>query len=410
MSFWRFFGFGQSTALTNRYGRQISAPNETIIDNTRVVGVDGALQIATVWRAVEILAKTIATLPIMVYYNTNGMREVARNVNLWSLLHERPNARQTPVEFWVAMLLNMLLRGNGYAEIKRNSRGLPIALIVMPADQVEMDLKEDGNDIYIYNNGIKLREIDAENVLHIKEMTGGYVGMSRLEYMRTSVSEHVNAQYASNGLFSKNGRTNGILSTTAPLGNSQWDDLRKRIRTLREDPQELDVIPADLKYQQVNLSPQDLQLLTTRQFTVQEIGRWFGIPAILLNQTEGTTTLGSSASDTIESFEKLTLRPMVINIEQSIRHRLMTPSERINLEVEFNLDGLLRASYRERMEIGSQAVQNGILSRNEVRQYENMSPYTGGDQFTVQSNLLPIEKLGQQTNTGGSVPTDPVRQ
>jgi hypothetical protein len=74
----------------------------------------------------------------------------------------------------------------------------------------------------------------------------------------------------------------------------------------------------------------------------------------------------------------------------------MTPQQRATMTVEFSLDALLRASLKERMEIYSSAVQNGIKSRNECRQLENDPPYEGGDVFTAQSNLTPIEKLGEE--------------
>jgi len=410
MSIWRFFRFGQSAALTSRYGRQVSYPAEIVLDNQRNVGVDGAMQIATVWRAVEIIAKTLATLPIMVYTRRGNMRDIARDENLWNLLHDRPNPRQTPVEFWIAMMLNYLLRGNGYAEIKRNVRGVAIALIVLPADQVDMETREDGNDVFYFTTGETVHEIPADNILHIKEMTGGYIGMSRLEYMRLSMSESVNAQSAANGMFASGGRMSGVLSPAATMNKEQWAQLQDRVDELTKNPRQIQVLPGDLKLSQINLSPNDIQLLTTRQFTVQEIGRWFGVPAILLNQTENTTTLGSSAGEIIESFEKLTLRPIIVNIEQAIRHRVMTPAERIRLDVEFNMDGLLRSSLKDRMEIYAKGVQNGVLNRNECRQYENMPAYAGGETFTTQSNLIPVDKLGQTVSTGGSEFNEPVRQ
>lgn len=407
MSIWTgfksFFGFGQSAALSNRYGRQSGQPGSVIIPGAQQVGVDGALQIATVWRAVEILAKTIATLPIMVYRNTNGAREIARDVPLWALLHDRPNARQTPVEFWIAMLLNLILRGNAYAEIKRDGKGAAIALIVMPADQITLDVRPNGNDVYQYINGSERREIAADNVLHIKEMTGGYVGMSRLEYMRVTVSESINAQGAANGLFAENGRVGGILSPAQPMTPQQWGQLQERVDELAKAPRKIQVLPGDLKLSQINLTPQDIQLLSTRQFSVQELGRWMGVPAILLNQTEGTTTLGSSSGEVIESFTKFTLRPIVVNIEQALTMRVMTAAERANLTVEFNLDGLLRSSLKDRVEIYAKSVQNGLKTRNECRQLENDPPLTGGDDITVQSNLLPIAMLGANVSGSSSI-------
>jgi len=108
------------------------------------------------------------------------------------------------------------------------------------------------------------------------------------------------------------------------------------------------------------------------------------------------TTWGSGIEQIVAGFHKFTVRPILVSIEQAVRKRVMTPAQRAKMTAEFSLDALLRASLKERMEIYSAAVQNGIKSRNECRQLENDPPYAGGDVFTAQSNLLPIEKLGQQ--------------
>ena len=92
------------------------------------IGPDGALQLSTVWSCVWLLANTIATLPFFVYTQKDGMRELARDTSLWKILHNDPNERMTPVEFWVAMLLNLILRGNAYARIDRGVSGEAIAL------------------------------------------------------------------------------------------------------------------------------------------------------------------------------------------------------------------------------------------------------------------------------------------
>jgi hypothetical protein len=62
------------------------------------------------------------------------------------------------------------------------------------------------------------------------------------------------------------------------------------------------------------------------------------------------------------------------------------------------------------MEIYAKATQNGIKSRNECRQLENDPPYEGGDVFTAQSNLAPVDMLGKITTTTGSVPAEPIAQ
>jgi HK97 family phage portal protein len=281
----------------------------------------------------------------------------------------------------------------------------------MPADQVELQILLDGTEIYAYRVGNDVAILAAENVLHIKEMGNGIVGLSRLDFMRSTLGENKNAQSAANKLFANGGKPTGVLMVDNVLNPEQRLAVQKNFAEMATGTtSRLYVLEANMKYQQINLSPEDMQLLTTRQFNVQEIGRWFGVPSILLNQTENTTTLGSSSADIIDSFHKLTIRPMVVNIEQAIAKRVLTSGQRARYTVEYNMDALLRASLKDRMEIYAKAVQNGIKNRNECRQLENDAPFNGGEIYTAQSNLLPISMLGQVKPTGGSSGTQDVAQ
>lgn len=397
-----FFRFG-GRSLSVSAGTQNGQPNTVLIEDVPNTSIDGALQISAVWRAVEILSKLISTLPLMAYESKNGMRTLARDSSLWMLLHDSPNSRMTTVEFWTAILLNLLFRGNGYARIQRNARtGEAEALWPMPADQVEMRVLDDGSEVYLYRIGNDVAVLSSDNVFHLKEMGNGVIGWSRLDYMRATLGESANAQRAANKLFANGGKPTGVLMVDSVLNKEQREAIKKNFEEMATGTtSRLFVLEANMKYEQINLTPEDMQLLTTRQFTVQEIGRWFGVPSILLNQTEGTTTLGSSSSDIIETFYKLTIRPMVINIEASLKKRVLTSAQRARYTVEYSMDALLRASLKDRVEIAAKQVQNGIKNRNEVRQLENDAPFDGGEIYTAQSNLVPINMLGK-VKIGGS--------
>lgn len=119
---------------------QVPLPLAPVIDQTREIPSDVALQISAVYACVELLANTIGTLPLFVYADEGGGRVPARSSRLWMLLHERPNAWMTPSEFYSAMTVNRLLRGNAYARIERDSSGEPIALIPVSPDQMEVSV------------------------------------------------------------------------------------------------------------------------------------------------------------------------------------------------------------------------------------------------------------------------------
>ncbi len=158
------------------------------------------------------------------------------------------------------------------------------------------------------------------------------------------------------------------------------------------------------------MSPADIQLLESRAFSVQDIARWFGVPSVLVNDTRETTSLGSSVAEIINGFHRLKLRPQLERIEQAVIKRVLSPRQRAaRLTVEFNLDALLRASLKDRMEIYAKGVQNGIYNRNEPRHKEGLRAYDGGEIFTAQSNLMPVDKLGTQQSTRPP-PPEPIEQ
>ena len=72
------------------------------------------------------------------------------------------------------------------------------------------------------------------------------------------------------------------------------------------------------------------------------------------------------------------------------------------MSVEFALDALLRGSPTQRAELYAKNVQNGIMTRNECRQLENLPPADGANELTAQSNLLPLAMLGTATASGGT--------
>lgn len=389
-------GFG-SGALAERPGRQQTVPTAALVPDTPSIGPDGALQISTVYRCVWLIATMIGSLPLFVYEtDAKGGRKLARTSRLYQLLHESPNSRMTPMEFWVAMLLNLLLRGRAYARLHRDERtGEVIAMWPMPADQVESFVLPDGSMAYSYRFGDDVAVLGEDSVLHLKDIGNGTEGLAKLELMRATTAEVASAQAAAGRLFSNGGKPTGVLMVDQVLKPEQREAVRARFAEMQTGGfARLFVLEANMKYQQLSLSPEQQQLLQTRQWGVEELCRWFGVPPVLAFHSN-VTTWGSGVFEIVDGFHKFTGRPILVNIEQALRKRVMTVRQRVQFTAEFNLDALLRASLKDRMEIYSKAVQNGLKTRNEARQLENDPPLAGGDVLTVQSNLLPIEQLGQ---------------
>ena len=406
---WFRFG-GLSTG--DRTGTQLSQPGSALVESTRPAVPDGAMQISAVWACVQVIASIISSLPLFVYQEKGkGLRDLARDSALWALLHDSPNSRMTPMEFWGAMILNLLLRGNAYARIDRSPNGEAYALWPMSADQVEMVVQSDGTVTYYYRIGSDLAVLAEANVLHLKGLGNGTIGLSRLDYMRATVDEVANGQTAANRLFANGGKPTGVLMVDQVLNKDQRDRIKANFEELASgSTSRLFVLEANMKYQQVNMSPNDMQLLTTRQFGVEEICRWFGVPPVMVGHAN-VTTWGSGVEQILDGFYKTVIGPALVNLGQAVRKRVMTPAQRVRYSAEFSADALLRANLKDRSEIYSKMVQNGLKTRNECRQLENDPPIPGGDELTAQINLAPLALLGKMKPTGDSNGTqDPLSQ
>ena len=404
--------FGEN-ANTQRTGIQSSDPATSAHEDSPSMGVDAALQVSTVWASVTLIVETIATLPLLTYAESeNGNRTELKRARIYRILKSKPNRRQTGIQFWMQMILNLVLRGNAYARIMRDSTGECVSLWPLSADQIDVVVADDGSLIYVYSfNNEQLIYTEAD-ILHIGGMGNGVIGMSPLDYMRSSVGLAVNAQNHTNKTFRKNARRPGILMSDTVLSAEQRTALKNNFGDIvTGTDKELYILEAQFKFDPLGMSPADIQLLETRQFAVQDLARWFGVPSVLINDNAESTSLGSSVYEIIQAFYKLRLRPKLELIEQTIQEQVLTPAQRSKgFTVEFNLDSLLRASAKDRAEISAQRVQNGLATRNEERASENKPSLAGGDVLTAQVNLMPVEMLGQQGNQGGSVPPDTVRQ
>ena len=397
---------GWGGPLGTASGQQLGLPLAPIIDQTKLTPPDAALQISAVFACVEILAQTISTLPLYVYRDKGGVRVPDKMSRLWLLLHESPNRWMTPSEFLSAMVVNRMLRGNAYVLIERDSAGEPIALVPLSPDQMEVSVVE-GGEVYVYYQDGDITALAPENVIHWKGLGNGFLGLSKLDFMRATTNEAIRAQDNANSLYGKGSKPTGVLQTDSKLSAEQVTALMTRFQTsMTSSGGGLIIADRGLKYSQMSLSPADAQLLETRRFTIEEICRWFGVPGVLVGTT-GQTTWGSGIEQIVSGFHKFTIGPLCKQLEQVLERRLKNYEP---ITIEFKMDGLLRTDPASRAAFYSTMSQNGAMTRNEIRRLENLPPVEGGDELTAQSNLVPLRKLGQVQPASSPINGEPVRQ
>lgn len=392
--------------MSDQSGQQLETPSSLV---AAPMSPDIALQISTVYACARLLAGTVSSLPLMVYTeDRQGNRKLDRGSRLWTVLHDQPNSVMTASDFWQAMILQWALRGNAYAQIMRDGDGDVISLWPLSSDQMTVfSDKETGHLVYQYVRDSETYDLTPDQVLHVKDIGTGILGFSKLEFMGSSVQEAMATQKYTMQNAQNFGRPSGILTVDHILDRKkgQADAVSRALGSFKSESGKLIVLEADMKFQQVALTPEQSQLLESRKYGVEEICRWFGVPPVLIGAS-GATTWGSGIAEIVSGFHKFTLNPLLKSIEQALESRILRAEERGSVVIEFNLDAFFRGDLQSRYAAYATAVQNGFKTRNEVRALENDPPLEGGDTPTAQTNLAPLDKLGEVASS--NAPQTPV--
>lgn len=366
----------------------------------KTITVNKAMRLAACWSCVRLISETIATLPLGLYMRqADGGRKVASDNDLHWIINTNPNSRMTAVQFWEAVVASMLLRGNAFVEIVRIS-GRIVALEFLLPNRMDLDVADSGEILYRYRekNG-QLRDIAGSDMMHIPAFSlDGQIGLSPIAYGADVFGAAMSAEDVAGSTF-KNGMHQTVaFEVNKTLSPKQRDDFRDYVQRISGamNAGKSPVLEEGVSAKVIGINPVDAQLLESREYSAEEICRFYMVDPTMVGYSDKASNWGTGLEQKLLRFLTFTLRSYMRRIEEGINRNLLTPSQRRQTYAEFSIEGLLRADSAGRATLYSQMVQNGIYTRDECRMKENL-PRMGGNAgvLTVQTNLSPIDKLGQ---------------
>lgn len=366
----------------------------------KTITVNKAMRLAACWSCVRLISETIATLPLGLYMRqADGGRKVASDNDLHWIINTNPNSRMTAVQFWEAVVASMLLRGNAFVEIVRIG-GRIVALEFLLPNRMDLDVADSGEILYRYRekNG-QLRDIAGSDMMHIPAFSlDGQIGLSPIAYGADVFGAAMSAEDVAGSTF-KNGMHQTVaFEVNKTLSPKQRDDFRDYVQRISGamNAGKSPVLEEGVSAKVIGINPVDAQLLESREYSAEEICRFYMVDPTMVGYSDKASNWGTGLEQKLLRFLTFTLRSYMRRIEEGINRNLLTPSQRRQTYAEFSIEGLLRADSAGRATLYSQMVQNGIYTRDECRMKENL-PRMGGNAgvLTVQTNLSPIDKLGQ---------------
>ncbi|HGL4050764.1 TPA: phage portal protein, partial [Enterobacter hormaechei] len=360
----------------------------------KVVTADKAIQLSAVWACVRLLSESISTLPLKIYVRQpDGSRKAATDHPAYSILCRRPNSEMTPSRFMLMVVASICLRGNAFIEKKFIANRLVSLVPLLPQNMVVKRLTTGALEYKYTENGNE-RVIPVKNIMHIRGFgLDGVCGMMPMKTGRDVIGSAMAVEESAAKIFEQGLQSSGFLSSDKALDDTQREKLRGYMAafTGSKNAGKIMVLEGGLTYQGVTMNPEDAQMLESRAFSIEEICRWFRVPPFMVGHTTKQSSWASSLEGMNLQFLTHTLRPLLVNIEQEIGRCLLDSDDEVF--AEFSVEGLLRADSAGRAAYYTSALQNGWMSRNDVRRLENMPPIEGGDIYTVQLNLTQLKNL-----------------
>ncbi|HDR2475058.1 TPA: phage portal protein [Enterobacter soli] len=389
------------SALLNWLGVPISLTTGTFWEewfgtssSGKVVTADKAIQLSAVWACVRLLSESISTLPLKIYVRQpDGSRKAATDHPAYSILCRRPNSEMTPSRFMLMVVASICLRGNAFIEKKFIANRLVSLVPLLPQNMVVKRLITGALEYKYTENGNE-RVIPVKNIMHIRGFgLDGVCGMMPMKTGRDVIGSAMSVEESAAKIFEQGLQSSGFLSSDNALNDEQRERLRSYMAafTGSKNAGKIMVLEGGLKYQGVTMNPENAQMLESRAFSIEEICRWFRVPPFMVGHTTKQSSWASSLEGMNLQFLTHTLRPLLVNIEQEIGRCLLDSDDEVF--AEFSVEGLLRADSAGRAAYYTSALQNGWMSRNDVRRLENMPPIEGGDIYTVQLNLTQLKNL-----------------
>jgi len=390
------------------------------------VNEDTVMSESAVWCAVMFLASNLASLPCPVLEKTGRQRVKQKDHFLHQRLNVMANPEMTAMVWREVCIYYLSLWGTAYSIIVRDYVGRVTALWPVHPDNVTQIRRVNGRLKYtvvsVNNRGtaadpdvfMKETEYDQDDILRIPGVGNGFLGLRMIDAAKDSIGLVLAMRTYAN-LFFKNGANMGVvLEHPGVLGETAAKNLRRHMENAYSGlgrSHKVMVAEEGMKVATVGVEPEKSQLLEARQFSINDVARWFNLPPHVLKDLSNANY--SNMQQQSLELVTYTFRPWFVKLEQSYEAFLFRDEERGRLSVRHNANALMRGDEKSRAEYYRMMFNVGAYSPNRILELEDENPIEApwADKTYLQLNLVPTDMIEEVTRNqmalaGGSGASD----
>jgi len=285
---------------------------------------DGYRESGWVYKSVSLIARTAAIVPWGIYNEKNELVD-----HPLTKILKRPNPQMSRQDLFELIVSWLELSGEGYMKKvygvgKKTKELWPISPDrIAPIQSKETDLLIDDYEILAENGSkIKSKDYTTENIIQLKftDPSNPIRGISPLMAAAKAVDIDNDQKTWNKSAMQNRGVLDGVFVFDRDLDQSTFDLLKTMIKERfgfgAKRAREPGIIGSAAKYQQMSLTPIEMDFLESRKFNREEIFIIFGIPLPLAGIGENMTY--SNYSESLKIFWKSTIIPLLDDIADAL--------------------------------------------------------------------------------------------
>ena len=343
------------------------------------VDYNTSLTVNAVWACVSLISDTVSALPVDTYIRRDGIAYPYRPKPAWV---SKPDVAIPSVAFWQQTMISLLIDGNAFVRMFRDSKGEIVNMVVLNPLNVQVSRNALGQKFYTSTvEGNKV--LSGDEMLHISGsilMPGEFRGKSPIDTLRENIGLAISLESFAARFFGQGTTQNGVIEYPGSLTAEQAENLSKSFDRQHKGyrkAHKTGILSGGATFKPTMVANDQAQMLDSRRLAVEDVARAYRVPTDMIGLNNGGQSYNSIEQKQI-AFVTHTLRPWLAKLEDAFSTLL--PDSAF---LAFSTDDLLRGDYATRIEGYSKLLQNGVLSTNEVRRKENMRPIDGGDVVRV---------------------------
>lgn len=359
-----------------------------------------AMEYPTFFACVDAISSDVAKLPLEPYkIDSKGRKTKARADSTYTMLNLEPSPGVTRYTFLQSLVISVILNGDGFATIERNSKGVATSMRFEQYNHIVVYQLANGGGIDCYYNLRTSEWIEPSDMIHIRNLSyDGVRGVSTLDHARKTLGYSTSAEDQAGKIYSRGGVVNGVLSYegVVRLDKDRKDEIRREWQRTLSQTGGIAILDGGARYQGVNVDPDKMQLLQGRMHNTVEVCRFFRMSPVKVGD------LSKSSYSTVEAVNTAyltdTLSSYLVKIEQELLLKIYPPELRKVMHIQFDASAILKADSSSQATLIGALAPYGAYTTNEIRERLNLPPVEGGDEPFVMSNM---QRLGDPSALQG---------